>query len=282
MWSATSAIIVDNVDCLRQETTESSLSNEGSEGDNDDGDNPSQDEGSDKLVSKKKVTKKASRILRKKNKSEPPPDDEPEEQELFECPEGTGWDEKTSSCKWIDDVNCEAKKLDYSTTSERSTTLRKKSVSESTINSVTSSGIEKGENQVIECQPVGSYNVPDQNECNAYYQCENGHRTKLSCPEKQLFDTEKQECDLFSKVLCGTRSMNLADKNQCSGRRDGIFPDTERECRVFFQCVGQVKTREASCHNNQKFNIYTNKCDQPQNVPSPCGNYLPGHASSRK
>ncbi|CAF1040148.1 unnamed protein product, partial [Didymodactylos carnosus] len=301
LWSATSAFVIawnhhenrcdwlDNVDCLRQETTETPSSNEGDEFDSNDDNPTSQDEESDKLPSKKKVTKKAGK-LGKKAKSEPPPDDEQDDQELFECPQGTGWDEKTSSCKWIDDVNCEAKKLDYSTTSELhiviikdyvvgSTTLKKKSDSESTINSITPSGIAKGGDQTVECQPVGSYNIPDPNECNAYYQCENGHRTKLSCPEKQLFDIEKQGCDLFSKVFCGTRSVNLADKNQCNGRRDGIFPDTERECRVFFQCVGQVKAREASCHNNQKFNIYTNKCDQPQNVPPPCGNYLPGHAS---
>jgi hypothetical protein len=33
----------------------------------------------------------------------------------FECPKGTAWDEETKSCAWIDQVNCDQKKLDYST-----------------------------------------------------------------------------------------------------------------------------------------------------------------------
>lgn len=33
----------------------------------------------------------------------------------FECPKGTAWDEETTSCAWIDKVNCDQKKLDYST-----------------------------------------------------------------------------------------------------------------------------------------------------------------------
>ncbi len=33
----------------------------------------------------------------------------------FECPKGTAWDEETKSCAWIEQVNCDQKKLDYST-----------------------------------------------------------------------------------------------------------------------------------------------------------------------
>ncbi len=32
----------------------------------------------------------------------------------FECPRGTAWDEETKSCAWIEQVNCDQKKLDYS------------------------------------------------------------------------------------------------------------------------------------------------------------------------
>lgn len=38
----------------------------------------------------------------------------------FECPKGTAWDEETKSCAWVEHVNCEQKKLDYSTTSPTS------------------------------------------------------------------------------------------------------------------------------------------------------------------
>jgi hypothetical protein len=35
--------------------------------------------------------------------------------EIFECPRGTAWDEGTKSCSWVDQVNCDKKKLGYST-----------------------------------------------------------------------------------------------------------------------------------------------------------------------
>ena len=84
---------------------------------------------------------------------------------------------------------------------------------------------------LIECQPTGIYNVPDPNECNSYYQCEKGVRTRLSCPERQLFDVEKRDCKDYERVNCGSRTMNLADKNQCklnqwkSSYHDEVFSD---------------------------------------------------------
>ena len=33
----------------------------------------------------------------------------------FECPKGTAWEDESKSCAWIEHVNCEQKKLDYST-----------------------------------------------------------------------------------------------------------------------------------------------------------------------
>jgi len=72
-----------------------------------------------------------------------------------------------------------------------------------------------GGSPAIECQPTGIYSIPDPAECNAYYQCDKGIRTKLNCPERQLFDIEKRECNEYERVFCGTRGMNLADKNQC-------------------------------------------------------------------
>ena len=67
----------------------------------------------------------------------------------------------------------------------------------------------------IECQPTGIYTVADPEECNAYYQCDKGLRTRLNCPERQLFDASKRQCLEYERVFCGSRSMNLADKNQC-------------------------------------------------------------------
>jgi len=53
------------------------------------------------------------------------------------------------------------------------------------------------------------------NECNAYYQCDRGIRTRLNCPERELYDANKHQCLDYERVACGSRAVNLADKNQC-------------------------------------------------------------------
>ena len=68
---------------------------------------------------------------------------------------------------------------------------------------------------IIECQPTGIYTIADPTECNAYYKCDKGIRRRLNCPERELFDADKHRCMEYERVFCGTRSVNLADKNQC-------------------------------------------------------------------
>jgi len=138
-----------------------------------------------------------------------------------------------------------------------------------------------GGSQVIECQPTGIYSVPDPTECNAYHQCDKGIRTRLNCPERQLFDIEKRECNEYERVFCGTRTVNLADKNQCINKRDGIHPDTERDCHYYYQCIGQNKMREAKCSGDQKFSSYTGRCGPASNAPMPCGSYVPGSSAAK-
>jgi hypothetical protein len=71
------------------------------------------------------------------------------------------------------------------------------------------------ESPAIQCQPTGIYSIADPSECNAYYQCDKGIRTKMTCPERQLFDLEKRECTEYERVFCGARTISSADKNQC-------------------------------------------------------------------
>jgi hypothetical protein len=75
----------------------------------------------------------------------------------------------------------------------------------------------------IECQPTGIYTVADPAECNAYYQCDKGIRTRLNCPERQLFDADKRQCLEYERVFCGIRSVNLADKNQCKKKKTSLL-----------------------------------------------------------
>lgn len=182
------------------------------------------------------------------------------------------------------------------------TTSRKKSetesvASESNVSSTTYGKDGSASGSGVECQPTGIYTVPDSSECNAYYQCDKGVRTKLNCPERQSFDADKHQCLDYERVACGARAVNLADKNQCMcrekevfvrnipkrilgvGKRDGIHPDTERDCRFYYQCVGQNKMREAKCPADQKFSSYIGKCASASYAPMPCGTYIPGSAS---
>ncbi|CAF4953868.1 unnamed protein product, partial [Rotaria sp. Silwood1] len=202
--------------------------------------------------------------------------------EVFECPRDTAWDEKTKSCAWVDEVNCDQRKLDTTTSRKKSDT--ESVLSESNVASAVSSTNGKdnsGSSPAIECQPTGIYSIPDPSECNAYYVCDKGTRTRLNCPEKKLFDIEKRECNEYERVSCGTRPVNLVDKNQCINKRDGIHPDVERDCHFYYQCVSQNKMREAKCPNDQKFSSYTGRCGPVSNAPMPCGSFVPGSTATK-
>ena len=40
-------------------------------------------------------------------------------------------------------------------------------------------------------------------------------RTKLHCPERQLFDVNKRKCNEYERVFCGERTISVTDENQC-------------------------------------------------------------------
>lgn len=66
------------------------------------------------------------------------------------------------------------------------------------------------------CQPFGSYFIPDNNNCASYFMCNNGKESKINCGEKQLFNSDTSQCEDFQQVFCGSRPVNLADRNQCA------------------------------------------------------------------
>ncbi|CAF1149816.1 unnamed protein product [Rotaria sordida] len=235
---------LDNVDCSRSEKTTAKLTSEDDENEQDD-DNETKDDKPIVVVTKSKRKKK-----------------------------------KKNSNKRMLDGDEDEEDIDHTTTS------RKKSdtdsvLSEPSIGSILPSTHGKdssGGLSIIECQPTGIYTTADPLECNAYYQCDKGIRTRLNCPERQLFDADKRQCMEYERVFCGSRAANLADKNQCINKRDGIHPDTERDCHFYYQCVAQNKMREAKCPGDQKFSSYTGKCGPGNNAPMPCGTYIPGSA----
>ena len=66
-----------------------------------------------------------------------------------------------------------------------------------------------------------------------------------------------------------------------TNKRDGIHPDTERDCHYYYQCVGQNKLREAKCAGDNKFSTYTGRCGPASNAPMPCGTYVPGNFATK-
>lgn len=136
-----------------------------------------------------------------------------------------------------------------------------------------------GNAAAIECQPTGIYSLPDPNDCSSYYQCDKGILSKLNCTDKRLFDISKRECNDFERVFCGARPINPAEKNQCVNKRDGVHPDTERDCHYYYQCTGQNKVREAKCLGDQKFSSFTGRCGPANSAPVPCGTFIPGNTA---
>lgn len=65
------------------------------------------------------------------------------------------------------------------------------------------------------CQAIGTYHLPDNSNCAAYYMCNMGKETHITCPDRQLFNAETAQCEDFQLVFCGSRPVNHADKNQC-------------------------------------------------------------------
>lgn len=65
------------------------------------------------------------------------------------------------------------------------------------------------------CSSFGSYFVPDNTNCATYFMCNNGKETKMSCADKQLFNAESSQCEDFQQVFCGSRPVNLAERNLC-------------------------------------------------------------------
>lgn len=125
----------------------------------------------------------------------------------------------------------------------------------------------------VSCSSFGSYYVPDMSNCADYYMCNNGKESKMSCVDKQLFNADTNQCEEFQQVFCGSRAINQAERNLCASKRDGIYPDLERACKVFYQCLNQQKSREASCPPTLKFNSVSSRCDNPVKIVAPCGTF---------
>ncbi|CAL4109793.1 unnamed protein product, partial [Meganyctiphanes norvegica] len=81
--------------------------------------------------------------------------------------------------------------------------------------------------------------------CSSYYQCISGMKVKLNCPEGQLHNGET--CRPSKEVYCPKSSL-------CKFREDGIFVDTDHNCRNYFKCKSETLYFYKSCKGNLVFN----------------------------
>jgi hypothetical protein len=96
--------------------------------------------------------------------------------------------------------------------------------------------------------------------------------------QEHLMQLIKINVSLFNILInCVDRKIKRIGIN----KRDGIHPDTERDCHYYYQCIGQTKMREARCSGDQKFSSYTGRCGPAGNAPIPCGTFIPGSTATK-
>ncbi|RNA39359.1 vegetative incompatibility WD repeat [Brachionus plicatilis] len=102
-----------------------------------------------------------------------------------------------------------------------------------------------------------------------YFNCNDN-----KCPDKKLFDEKSKTCKEFKDVICGNRSLSNEEKDEkdlCSSRLNGSYPNIENSCAEFFMCENSKTVKKSNCPNGLKFNVISIKCDYEKNIPPPCG-----------
>jgi hypothetical protein len=59
--------------------------------------------------------------------------------------------------------------------------------------------------------------IEDQKDCGAFYSCDNGTLTRITCSDKQLFNIDSGECENPKNVACGKRP-TVEIQNQCNSQ----------------------------------------------------------------
>ncbi|CAF1153435.1 unnamed protein product [Rotaria sp. Silwood1] len=114
-------------------------------------------------------------------------------------------------------------------------------------------------------------NMPDLNNCQAYYTCKDDVIKRIHCPDKQLFDEDTRICSDYRKVFCANRPVNERDIDPCLSQQNGWYADNENQCRSYYLCTEQRKTKMGECSLGSKWNSQKLRCDDPRNIVVPCG-----------
>jgi hypothetical protein len=54
------------------------------------------------------------------------------------------------------------------------------------------------------------------------------------------------------------------------GQQNGWYADNESQCRIYYLCADQRKTKMGECSSGLKWNSQRLRCEDPRNIPAPC------------
>lgn len=114
-------------------------------------------------------------------------------------------------------------------------------------------------------------NMPDPENCQNYYTCREDVIARVHCPDRQLFDEDNRICADYRKVFCETRPVNERDIDPCIGQPNGWYADLDSQCRFYYSCTDQRKSKMGECTSGTKWNSQKLRCDDARNIPIPCG-----------
>ncbi|XP_042212736.1 uncharacterized protein LOC121859840 isoform X2 [Homarus americanus] len=113
--------------------------------------------------------------------------------------------------------------------------------------------------------PRGSYSSIDA-QCQRFLEC--GERPRwLMCPSPQVFSPVSNACELPSHVTCPTH-------NPCQDLDDGIYGETESQCRAFYTCRNKHIHLVTSCPEGQAFSQVEGKCQEAGQVVCGGGTFV--------
>jgi len=110
----------------------------------------------------------------------------------------------------------------------------------------------------------------DPNQCDRFFECDEGVATAKLCPDGLVFDPLNRKinkCDQPFNVDCGDRVELQAPKsNHLCPRRNGYFahPD-ESVCNVFYNCI-EGEATEITCPSGLHFDEYSGTCVWPDSA----------------
>ncbi|GJQ73126.1 Cpap3-a1 [Trypoxylus dichotomus] len=118
----------------------------------------------------------------------------------------------------------------------------------------------------FKCPPKdGQYEDP--NQCDKFYDCQDGVGVEKLCPDGLVFDPtirKINKCDQPFNAECGDRTQLQPPKpSKNCPRRNGFFAHPEPSiCNIFYNCI-EGEAIEIKCTNGLHFDEYSGTCVWP-------------------